>query len=80
MDGMRPRYRVGQAALVSHVIVFMGRLVVAIAKDRERAFGLGRRQLGLFGRLRQSRMGWRRKTGLRDRIEVGFFFERAGAT
>jgi hypothetical protein len=76
MDSVRTRDRVGQTAFVSHVIVFMGRLMVTIAEYGERALRLGRRQLR-FPRLFRRRSG-RRNTSLRYGIQMGFLLQRTG--
>lgn len=68
MNGMGSRNGIGHTALVRHVVVLMGRLVVAIAEDSKGTFGLGRRQWRLLGEFSQDRrLGWR-EANFRNRV------------
>lgn len=59
MNGMGSRNGIWHTALVRHVVVLMGRLVVAIPEDGQGTFRLGRRQWRLLGEFSQDRrLGW----------------------
>lgn len=79
MDGMRPWNRVRQSTLVSHVVVFVGRLMVAIPEDGEGTLGLGRRQLRLLGLGRDRRLSGRGPS-FRDGIQIVLLLQRTGAS
>ena len=68
MDGMGSRNSVWHTALVRHVVVLMGRFVVAIPEDSQGTFRLGRRQWRLLGEFSQDRrLGWR-EANFRNRV------------
>jgi hypothetical protein len=78
MNSVRPRDRVRQAAFVSHVIMLVGGLMVAVAKYGKSAFRLGRRQLRFPRRLRGRCSRWRRDASFRDSIQMVFLLQRTG--
>lgn len=78
VDGVGSRDGVRHSTLVGHVVVLVGRLVMAVPEDGKRALRPSRREARLPQLRRDCWLRWRH-AGLRDRVEVVLFLQRTCA-